>query len=276
MAKMKTTEQQAVTAAEAPAATQALATTSQSTSVMAIASNAKAHDNRGTENIDSSDVRLPFIAIAQKTSKAIDPTEGKYIEGLKFLDMYNSETREIYGQGPIHFIPINLRKRAHLLKENGTLGEPVAWDDPRVTWDGAREAGNEKPEGQRIYDWAVLLLPSMELVVLSFRSTSFGAGKSLNGFVRMRKPSFAGRYALSVTLDKNEKGSFGKFQVQPAGKPTDDQFEYAESVYETIKDQKITTTEDDVEEPGSHDGPVEGEVVQLASQPARSNDKMPF
>ncbi len=241
----------------------------QATNVMAVATNAKANDTRGTENIDSSDVRLPFIAIAQKTSKAIDPTEqGKFIEGLKFLDMYNSETREIYGQGPIHFIPVVLRKRAALLKENGTLGEPIDWDDPRATWEGARDAGRDKPEGQRIYDWACLLLPSMELVVISFRSTSFGAGKSLNGFVKMRKPSFAGRYALGVAPDKNEKGSFGKFAVLPAGKPTDDQFEFAETVFEGLKGATIVTS-DDEPEPGA----VEGQVVPQAT---KGPDDIPF
>lgn len=229
----------------------AQATRQQAATALAVADHAKAGDTRGTENIDSSDVRLPFVAIAQKTSKAIDPTEtGKFIDGLKFLDTYNSETREIYGQGPIAFIPVVLRKRAALLKENGTLGEPIDWDDPRATWEGAHEAGRDKPEGQRIYDWACLLLPTMELVVLSFRSTSFGAGKSLNGFVKMRKPSFAGRYELTVAPDKNERGSFGKFQVLPGGKPTDDQFDYAEAVFESLKGVQIQVA-DDEPEPGA-------------------------
>jgi hypothetical protein len=240
-------------------------------SALAIADNAKQGDTRGTENIESTDVRLPFIAIAQKTSKAIDPTEtGKYIDGLKFLDMYNSETREIYGHGPIRFIPIVLRKRAALLKENGTLGEPVAWDDPRVTWEGAHDAGYDKPQGQQIYDWACLLVPSFELVILSFRSTSFGAGKSLNGFVKMRKPSFAGVYQLTVAADKNEKGSFGKFQVTPGGKPNDQEFEWAEQVYEGLKGASITTAESD--EAG--DAVETAQPVAVTAQ--RSNENIPF
>ena len=244
------------------------------TSALAIADNAKAGDTRGTENIDSSDVRLAFIAIAQKTSKAIDPTEtGKFIEGLKFLDMYNSETREIYGQGPIKFLPIVLRKRAALLKENGTLGEAVDWNDPRVTWEGAKDAGHDKPEGQQIYDWAVLLLPSYELVVISFRSKSFSAGKSLNGFVKMRKPSFAGQYELLVEADKNDKGSFGKFAVRPAGKPTNDQFDYASDVYNTIANSNITIAGEGADEPGDA---VEGETVQQPAASAKSDKDIPF
>jgi hypothetical protein len=243
----------------------------QTTSNLAIADNAKAGDTRGTENIDSSDVRLPFIAIAQKTSKAIDPTEtGKYIEGLKFLDMYNSETRQIYGQGPIRFIPIVLRKRAALLKENGTLGEPIAWDDPRATWEGARDAGRDKPEGQRIYDWAVLLLPSMELVILSFRSTSFGAGKSLNGFVKMRKPAFAGAYSCRSRRTRTRRVRLESSR-SAGGKPEDSQFEWAEQVFESLKGANISMADD--EEPEVVD------AQHAAATPAatqKSNDDIPF
>lgn len=240
-------------------------------SALAVAEGYERDDNRGTEGIDSSDVRLSFIAIAQKTSKAIDPTEqGKFIEGLKFMDMYNSETRDIYGVGPINFIPILLRKRANLLKDNGTLGEPVAWDDPRVTWEGARDAGRDKPEGQQIYDWAVLLVVDGVLnpmpIVLSFRSTSFGAGKSLNGFVRVRKPAFAGLYSLSVTPDKNEKGSFGKFIVQPAGAPAAEHASFAEAVYESIKGQKIVI----------EDEPEVSDVPQQPVAAPKSKDDIPF
>lgn len=224
----------------------ALATRSANTA-MAVADQAVAGDTRGTENIEQSDIRLPFLSIAQKTSKAIDRTEGAYIPGLEFGQMYNSETREIYGEGPVEFIPVALRKRAHLLNENGTNGEQVAWDDPRVTWDGARAKHLEKPEGRQIYDWIVLLVPSLEMVVLSFYGKSFGTGKSLNGFVQIRKPSFAGKYALRTVIGKNDQGAYGQFKVAPAGKPTDDQYAYAEGAFTLVSQATIVTAADPVE-----------------------------
>lgn len=244
---MKPTKEAIATVVAATEET-ALATLNNKTSqALAVADAAVAGDTRGTEGIDQDDVRLPFLAIAQKTSKAIDPSEGgKFIEGLQFGQMYNSETREIYGKGPVQFIPLAMRKRAALLNENGTLGEPIEWNDSRATWEGARESGLDKPEGQRIYDWAVLLLPTFELVVLSFRSTSFGAGKSLNGFVKIRKPAFAGKYSIGVFIDKNESGSFGRFQVTPAGKPTNDEFAFAEQAYESVKDKAIVINDTEV------------------------------
>lgn len=214
----------------------ALATRSANTA-MAVADGAVAGDSRGTENIDNEDVRLPFLSIAQKTSKALDRSEGDYIKDLEFGQMYNSETREIYGEGPVEFIPLAMRKRAHLLLESGLNGEEISFDDPR----GDYNPNIDKPIARRIYDWVVLLVPSMEMAVVSFYGKSFGAGKSLNGFTKIRKPSFAGKYKLSTSIGKNEKGSFGKFKVQPAGKPTDDEFQFAEQAYNVVAQANIVT-----------------------------------
>lgn len=229
------------------------------TGVMATTEGYDQTDTRGKEGITSEDLRLPFLAIAQKTSKAIDPTEGTFIDGLKFMELYNTETRVNYGAGPIKFLPLMHRKRAHLRGENGLLQrEPLAWDDPRVTWDGARAAGQEKPEGLRIYDWVVLLLPNFDLVVISFMSKGFPAGQSLTTFVQMRQgPAFSGQYELLVGPDQNESGKFGKFLVRPAGKAEPQDAEFAAAVYETVKGKTLVVDVEAVQErePGSDDGP---------------------
>ena len=222
--------------------------------VLAVAEGYDRSDTRGKEGITSEDLRLPFLAIAQKTSKALDATEGVYIEGLKFLDLYNSETRQVYGPGPLRFIPLLHRKRAHLRASNGLLEREVLdWNDPRVTWEGAREAKLDKPEGVRIYDWVVLLMPTFELVVISFMSKSFGAGQSLTTFVQMRPgPAFSGQYAIKSVSDENDSGKFGKFHVVPAGKPAPEEAEFAASVYETIKGKKLVV--DDPEGAAADEG----------------------
>jgi hypothetical protein len=224
--------------------TTALATSPESTTsaALAVADRAVAGDSRGTEGIDSEDVRLPFLSIAQKTSEALERGTAKYIEGLEFAQMYNSETQAIYGES-VEFIPVAMRKRACLVLENGRMGEEIAWDDKRASWDEARAQNRKKPEALQIYDWIVVLLPSFETAVVSFKSKSFGAGKSLNGFVKLRKPSFAGKYVLATVRDKNDSGPFAKFAVRPAGKPSDVEFEFAETVYNSVKDQKVVTNE---------------------------------
>lgn len=237
-------------------------------SVLATVEGYDPKDLRGKEGITAEDLRLPFLAIAQKTSKALDASEGAYMEDLKFLDMYNSETKEIYGPGPLRFLPIRHRKRANLLTEDNKFGDQVDWNDPRVIppWaPGSPNKDIEDLEGVRVYDWAVLLLPSFQLVVVSFKSKSFPAGQSLATFVQTRNgPAFAGQYVLRSILDKNIHGNFGKFQVIPDGKPDPAAAEFAEQVYESIKDKAIVVTDDE---------PV---VEEVATERASVREPVPF
>jgi hypothetical protein len=205
---------------------------------MAVFEGVSADDTRGTENIGTDDVRVPFLAVAQKNSKAVDKTEAAYIPGLELGQMYNSESREIYGDGPVEFLPLVMKRRAHLIIGNtGKNGEEIDWNDPRLDYDPNRD----KPIARRIYDWGVMLLPSMERVIVSFYGKGFNAGQTLNRLVKLRKPAFAGKYTLSTTVEKNDAGVFGRFIVAPAGKPTADEFAIAELMYESMQTQNIVS-----------------------------------
>lgn len=209
-----------------------------------------ASDKSGKEGITSEDMRLPFLVLTQKTSKAVDETDDAYVEGLKFGEMYNSETKEIYGKGPLTFLPLRHRKRAYLPDENGRMGEQISWGDRRCTWPTPEEKkkGKDKPEGVRVYDWVVLLLvegAGPTLAVISFKSTSFTAGQTLTTFVNMiQGPAFTGKFSISVQLDENESGKFGRFAISPAGKPSREEADVAKAIYDSIKDREIATEED--------------------------------
>lgn len=245
----------------------------------------KAEDTRGKEGIESTDLRLPFLSLAQKTSKALDQTEDSYIPGLQFGDMYNSETKEIYGKEPVRFIPLRHRKRAYLPDENGRMGETIEWNDRRCdwpdekgkkAWEAAGKKGKPKPEGVRVYDWVVLLMleSGPQLAVISFKSKSFAAGQSLTTFVSMVKgPAFTAQYKIISLLDSNDAGKFAKFGVMPFGKPSPEEAQFAEGVYESVKDKTIATDETIEDEPGAHDGPstVDGTVVT-----EKKKDDIPF
>lgn len=219
--------------------TKALAVVTNGQTALAVAEGFEKNDVRGKEGIGSEDVTLPFIALVQKTSKQIDPSESKYIEGAKFLDLYNSITNENYGAGPVEFLPIVLKK--HAIEFNpfdsggGIKDRDVAWDDARCQFNG-----DEKPSATRFYDWAVLLVPTMELVVLSFKSTNIGVAKQFQQLIQLRPgPAFAGKYAVKSALGKNNFGTFGKFAITPAGKPSQDQVGFAQEVYESLHTKNI-------------------------------------
>lgn len=229
----------------------------------------KPDDTRGKEGIDSGDLRLPYLSLAQKTSKALDSTEDSYLEGLTFGDMYNTETKQVYGKDPLLFLPLRHRKRAYLPDENGRMGEQIEWLDPRCEWPSEEEKknwqgkGKPKPEGVRVYDWIVLLLlaDGPQLALISFKSKSFSAGQSLTTFVSMVKgPAFTGRYRVTPILDSNDAGKFAKFQVTPAGKPTTEEAAFAEMVYESVKGKTLVV--EDAPDGGNDEGePVKGDDI---------------
>lgn len=203
-------------------------------------------DTRGKENIDSDDVVLPFLAICQKTSPQLEPGE-KFIEGLKFTDLFNSLTKDIVEQ-PVRFIPVILKK--HAIEFNpfdqggGIKDRDVPWDDERCEFNG-----DEKPTATRFYDWAVLLPDhGMELIVLSFKSTNISVAKQFQKLIQMRQgPAFAGVYTVKVVSTKNNYGAFGKLSVSPAGKPTQAEYDYADQVFESIKGKDIVVNHENDE-----------------------------
>lgn len=114
------------------------------------------------------------------------------------------------------------------------MGDEIPFNDPRASWDHLKD-GEDKPEALQIYDWIVLTLPHYEPAIVSFKSKGFAAGKMLNGFVAMSKgDAFESKYTLVSVLDKNDAGTFGKFGVRPAGKPTADEIAFAEAFYTNI------------------------------------------
>lgn len=242
-----------------------------------------AGDDAGMEGVDSRDIRLPFLSIAQKTSKVLDRTEGKFIEGLEFGEMYNTESREILGTGPIEFLAVKLQKRARLLDpETNLLGETVPWDDPRVIppWEpGSKYEKIDDVEGVRIYDWAVLLLPSMDQLILSLKSTSFTAGKSLitilDKYRKLAKLAGKGfrpyqvKLALRTTIDKNAQGSFGKFMIELAGGPTAAEYQFADAWFQAIGDKELVGEEESGDT-------RDGEVVEAEPVGGQPKDKVPF
>lgn len=234
----------------------ALAPITRVTEALAVADGFSAQDRRGKEAIDSSDVTLPFLAICQKTSPQLEPDNAKYLAGVKFTDLFNSLTGQVYDQ-PVGFIPLVLKKHAiefNPFDEGGGIKDRnVPWDDPRCQFTDV-----EKPVATRFYDWAVLLLPSMELIVLSMKGTNIGVAKQFQQIVQMRPgPTFAGKYLVRVVSTKNNFGSFGKFAIAPDGRPTQEQAELAASIYDGIKDKNIVVEH----EPDPEGEPVTAEKV---------------
>lgn len=230
----------------------------------------KQNDFRGSEHIKKDDIQLPRIGLTQAMSPQVQELDLKYIKDLKVGDMFNNLTGQNLGRGPLEFCVVRGDAPRGIifnpLDQGGGIKEMnVPLTDPRMQF-GPNGA---KPEGTKFYDFVVALLPSFELIALSFKSSGLRTARELNSLIKLRNaPVFAGKYVLTSAMTKNAKGTFAVFQVKNsdiasvvsakakdgtplAGWLGHEAYQHAESLYNGLKDKTLIIQrepgEDDVE-----------------------------
>jgi len=199
-------------------------------------------DTRGTEHIHREDLQMPRLGLAQGLSPQLMPGDPNHIEGLSVGQMFNNLTHENYGRGPLEFVVVRADPPRGIeffpLEQGGGIKDfNVPLNDPRMLFG----ADGEKPVATRFYDFIIMLLPTQELIALSFKSTGIKVAKQLNALIKLRNaPLFAGKYKLASVMTKNKAGTFAIFQVANAGFVDELTYHRAEAIYETLKDKQIT------------------------------------
>lgn len=210
-------------------------------------------DKRGKENIGKEDIRVPRIAIAQKTSPEIMRGEERYIEGVEFTHLFNTLTRESYGNGPITIVPIINRKRAMEFDDEQKIVDfdvPVEFKDGRYVDErlNFNEKTDEKPTATLFYEFVVLVVKgdeAPELALLSLKTTQVRTAQDFLTIIKGRKgAAWDGQYKLSTTKKKFPKGEAGVYKILPAGPTSDEVAAYAEAMYEGLKDKNIVSDVD--------------------------------
>lgn len=228
-------------------------------------------DQTGKDQIDSNNLILPFLAVAQKTNPQIEEGTPEYCADLKFLDLFESldgNVTEIHGRGPVRFIPLILREHAMEFKPwtegGGIVDRNVPLDDERCKFHG-----DEKPKATTFRDWVVLLLPKMELAILSFKGTSLKAGGVLKTFTKNpRVPLFAQVYTVRVEKGTDGNNSWGVLIVKPAGVADAATAVFAKKTLESASKKNIEINHEAEREV------VAGEVVPPTT--SRGPDDIPF
>lgn len=188
-------------------------------------------DLTGTEDIGADEIRLPRLAIAQGLSLEMIPGDARYIENLKLFDLFNDLTKEIYGSGPITFVPIrrDVRRIEFTPRDEGggVVDMDVPAGDPRLKWTKSSPTvakADVPPAATTFTEFIALLLrpgKKPEPIVLSMKETNkFNrrAAKDLTTYIKLRNAAiYAGLYTVSVKPEKNDKGTFGTFVVKNAG-----------------------------------------------------------
>lgn len=182
----------------------------------------------GTEDIGLDDLRLPRLAIAQGLSNQLVPSDSSYIPDLKLFQMFNDLSRDIYGTGPLTFVPVQRSvKYIEFVPRDlggGIVDMDVKPGDPRTKWTKDAEGKRVPPVATRFVEFIILLLrPGKvpEPIVLSIKDTNkFNrrASEQLTAFIKFRNAEiYAGLYKVEVKPEKNDKGTFGVYVVKNAG-----------------------------------------------------------
>lgn len=79
------------------------------TNALAMGSDFEDFAGAGLENVGAGDLLVPRLAILQKLSPQVDPSEGEFIEGAKVGDIADLGTGELFPDG-IWFLPVFYRK----------------------------------------------------------------------------------------------------------------------------------------------------------------------
>ena len=217
---------------------------------------------RGNENVDMSDMVIPRIEVAQALSKCLKESDPAFIEGAKQGDLYNTVTRENYGQA-VKVVPV-LFKKEWLAWREQDLGGGFAGAYPSVADCQIRIAQEEKPEEWEATETAQQLVlvvkadGSTEEAVVSMNKTKLKVSKNWNSLIRLNgNDRFSRMYVLhSVDETNSANKDYKNFGVFNGGFPPVDVYKRAEALYDAVLSgsRKMNIDRSDVE--------AEGETAQ--------------
>lgn len=155
-------------------------------------------DLRGLEDITKKDMLVPFLGLAQPLSHQVIEGDPKFVEGMKPGDLYNSVTGQNYGREVTVQIVRKDKLRAMQFKSQeqggGVLDPDVSLLDDRLKWG----PNGEKPVATLFRDYIAIILPSHEMIALSFKSSGIAVAKRLNWLLGQRPPIFAGLFVIGT------------------------------------------------------------------------------
>ena len=187
-------------------------------------------DLTGTEGITAEEIRLPRLAISQGLSDQMMPDNSLYIPHLKLFELFNDLTNEVYGRGPLTFIPLRRDvRRIEFVPRNeggGIVDMNVPAGDARLKWT-INEKGESVPPVATTFDEYVVMLmrpgkqPPLEPIVISIKHTNKFNRRAIanfNTFIKLRNaPIYSGLYTIQSVTEKNDSGTFGVPVIKNAG-----------------------------------------------------------
>ncbi len=195
---------------------------------------------RGSENVTTEDLVIPRLEIAQALSPCVDKEEAAYIDGATPGMLYNSVTRQLYGDS-VPFIPV-LFKKEYLLwrdrkKGGGFAGAHI---DAKAAALAAQE--QENPEEWEALETAqhfgLIPMPNgkLEEVCISMAKTKLKVSRNFNSLIRINGGDrFSRCYMVSAVSELNNEGKkYHNFNVKNFGWAKQNIYMAAEEMFESV------------------------------------------
>jgi hypothetical protein len=215
----------------------------------------------GSQDITSDDIRLPRLAIAQGLSPQMIPDKSEYIPDLRMFDMFNDVTSEIYGRGPLKFVPVYWHvKNIEFEKDDKGKNTGIIVDDnvpsgdPRTKWSKDPQLGKMPPRATRYTEMVVYLVrPELppETIIISIKETNRymrRAAQTISGaLVEIPRPYYGGVYTVKTMPEKFDEGTAGVFVfgIRPTLWNQDRElYERGKMLQESLKGKTIVVNRD--------------------------------
>lgn len=262
MATAKATKEAAPVAAPAAPATPSTDLTKANSWIATTDEGLPTDDRTGTEDIGVDEIRLPRLAVAQGLSPQI--ASENPVDGLKLYDMFNDLTNEIFGRGPLYFVPCrrDVRYIEFTPREEGggVVDLDVPANDPRTQWTTEIVEGHKvrhPPAATKFVEFVILLLregKAPEPIVLSIKDTNKwnrAAHTTLTSFIKLRNDAiYGGIYRVTSRPEKNDSGIFGVYGIENAGRAALPIRELAKQFHESLAGKQIVVDRGTADEDG--------------------------
>jgi hypothetical protein len=194
----------------------------------------------GLEDVDSSEMLIPFLRILQSNSPACEEGGAGQIEGARPGMVFNTATQQLIARDAgFGFVPAHrTHNYCEYIPRDSGGGFQGIWDvtDPRIPALRAAqgefgklttEGGNELIETFSLYGVAEMAPDDVQNVVVAFTSTQIKKYRLLTtrmvGLcgVPRRYPLFAFKWHVSTRPEQNKKGKFHGWHLTLAGGASD-------------------------------------------------------
>ena len=211
----------------------------------------EADAHQGFQNMDQSDLALPFLRILGQLSPQVNERDSKYVDGAKPGMIYNTVTSQLYdGIKGINVIPCHYKREYVEWTDRGEgTGAPVAVHSATspIIHEATRDSMNKDRlkngnylENTASYFVIICNENSAETALITMKSTQLKLSKTWNSMMNGLKlqgknglftpPMFSHVYNLKTVQQSNDKGTWFGWAVSKVG-PVQNQ-----GLYEQAKD----------------------------------------